>query len=161
MCCAGLSHALSAPSASMLKASMQEGSPLMIQEDRPLLAADSCDSQGFAQGRAPGSLDHSAHSSCGSGSSTSVPATQVGAPSSLCDPHHAVAYGVLDIMPVPWPALQAGSCSLGGNVPRANMSFAKPYASKALCSARHFRRRMGRLKGNAAVRQGWARGEQQ
>ena len=76
--CAGLSHALSAPSG-MLKASLQEGTtPPTIQEEQPLLTADSCDSQGFAA-RPQSSSDHSAHSSSSAGgtSSSSAPAVQV------------------------------------------------------------------------------------
>ena len=83
---AGLSHALSAPSA-MLKASLQDGTPPAILEEQPLLAADSCDSQGFPA-RLQSSSDHSAHSasSCGGTSSSSAPAVQVPAhlPSAPC-----------------------------------------------------------------------------
>lgn len=79
---AGLPHALSAPSAT-LRASLQEGTPPTIQEEQPLLAADSCDSQGFAA-RVQSSSDHSAHSgsSCGGTSSSSAPVVQVPPPAS-------------------------------------------------------------------------------
>ncbi len=63
----------------MLKASLQEGTtPPTIQEEQPLLTADSCDSQGFAA-RPQSSSDHSAHSSSSAGgtSSSSAPAVQV------------------------------------------------------------------------------------
>ena len=95
---AGLSHALSAPSA-MLKASLQEGTPPTIQEEQPLLAADSCDSHGFPA-RLQSSPDHSAHSSssCGGTSSSSAPAVQVPA-HALSAPCASLAYPGTSLVP--------------------------------------------------------------
>ena len=79
---AGLSYALSAPEASMLKSSLKDEGPPTIREDQPLLALSSSGSQGSA-GQEPGATDHSAHSSssCGGTSSSSAPVTQASQPS--------------------------------------------------------------------------------